>query len=240
LAFLATGYPYRDLNMVASEKQKNINPSTDMTFYIVGRKRLQNDLIASCLKRDCGGECFVVEDIGQVLVGAQKDFIKQRLVLYCCDGKDLKDVLAEIEDYTQKKPASNRVVLFNVPSDWKFKKKFVSNGIQGFFYERDPLDIFLKGVGAVLDGKLWLSRDIMTRFILEDTDKDKFLRKDSDNLTERQTEIIALIAVGATNDEIADRLCISPHTVKTHLYRIFKKINVPNRVQAALWAAKNL
>jgi DNA-binding CsgD family transcriptional regulator len=49
-----------------------------------------------------------------------------------------------------------------------------------------------------------------------------------------------MIAVGATNDEIADKLFISPHTVKTHLYRIFKKINVPNRVQAALWAAKNL
>ena len=57
---------------------------------------------------------------------------------------------------------------------------------------------------------------------------------------ERQIEILAMVAVGATNDEIADKLCISPHTVKTHLYRIFKKINVPNRVQAALWAAKNL
>ena len=110
----------------------------------------------------------------------------------------------------------------------------------GFFYEHDPLDIFLKGIGAVLDGKLWLSRDIMTRFILEGTGKDKSLKKDSDKLTERQIEILALTAVGATNDEIADKLCISHHTVKTHLYKIFRKINVPNRVQASLWAAKNL
>ncbi len=59
-------------------------------------------------------------------------------------------------------------------------------------------------------------------------------------LTSRQTEILALVSVGATNDEIADKLYLSPHTVKTHLYNIFKKINVPNRLQAALWAAKNL
>jgi len=49
-----------------------------------------------------------------------------------------------------------------------------------------------------------------------------------------------MVAVGATNDEISDKLCISPHTVKAHLYRIFRKINVPNRVQASLWAAQNL
>ena len=79
-----------------------------------------------------------------------------------------------------------------------------------------------------------------TKCIFEGSDKDKSSKSSSENLTERQTEILALVVIGATNDEIADRLCISPHTVKTHLYSIFKKINVPNRVQAALWAAKNL
>jgi LuxR family transcriptional regulator of csgAB operon len=60
------------------------------------------------------------------------------------------------------------------------------------------------------------------------------------NLTPRKLEILALISTGYTNDEIAEKLLISPHTVKTHLYNIFKKIKVPNRLQAALWAAKNL
>jgi LuxR family transcriptional regulator, positive regulator of biofilm formation len=48
------------------------------------------------------------------------------------------------------------------------------------------------------------------------------------------------VGSGAQNDEIAEKLFISPHTVKTHLYHIFKKISVPNRLQAALWVAKNL
>ena len=98
----------------------------------------------------------------------------------------------------------------------------------------------MKGVQAILDGKLWLSREMMTKCIFESTDKDKSSINPVGNLTERQTEILAMVAVGSTNEEIADKLCISPHTVKSHLYKIFKKINVPNRVQASLWAAKNL
>ena len=48
-----------------------------------------------------------------------------------------------------------------------------------------------------------------------------------------------MIAAGAGNDEIAEGLYISIHTVKTHIYNIYNKIKVPNRIQAALWAAKN-
>ena len=59
-------------------------------------------------------------------------------------------------------------------------------------------------------------------------------------LTPRELEILALVSIGANNEAIAEKLFVSPHTVKTHLYHIFKKINVPSRLQAALWAAKHL
>jgi hypothetical protein len=57
-------------------------------------------------------------------------------------------------------------VLFNVPTSLDFNRKLVVEGIQGFFYEHDPLDNFIKGVLSVIDGNLWLSRDIMTRCVL--------------------------------------------------------------------------
>jgi DNA-binding CsgD family transcriptional regulator len=59
-------------------------------------------------------------------------------------------------------------------------------------------------------------------------------------LTHREKEVLFLIASGISNSELADKLHISRNTVKTHLYNIYNKIRVPNRLQAALWAAKHL
>jgi DNA-binding CsgD family transcriptional regulator len=49
-----------------------------------------------------------------------------------------------------------------------------------------------------------------------------------------------MVAAGYSNSKIGTELFISPHTVKTHLYSVYKKINVPSRLQAGLWAIKNL
>lgn len=214
--------------------------ATGKIIYIVGPRKLQNDAIASCLKRETGVECFLLEHIEHIPQQDLKDHPLQRLVLFDCHRKDLKRILAELRPYLREKQFTNHAVLFNVPRDQGIEGQCVLEGIQGFFYEQDSLGLFLKGVRAVCEGELWLSREIMTKCILEGTHREKASKKGNAILTRRQIEILALVAVGATNDGIADKLCVSPHTVKTHLYNIFKKINVPNRMQAALWAAKNL
>jgi two-component system nitrate/nitrite response regulator NarL len=59
-------------------------------------------------------------------------------------------------------------------------------------------------------------------------------------LSQREIETLTLVAAGHTDLEIADRLGIHCDTVQNHLLDIFKKINAPNRLQAAFWVAKNL
>ena len=80
----------------------------------------------------------------------------------------------------------------------------------------------------------------MTRCVLENEGKDSPSKRSSLVLSPRQVEILAHVAVGFKSQEIADKLCISPHTVNTHLHNLCKKINAPNRLQAILWATKNL
>jgi LuxR family transcriptional regulator of csgAB operon len=223
-----------------SKNQKSSDASPGNVVYIVGPRKLQNEAIASCLERETGDQCFVLGDINHIPPDDPKDSGLQRLVLLDCQGKDKKRLLAELRPYLSQRGFSNHIALFNVSRDQEIEQSCVPEGIRGFFYEKDPLDRFLKGVRAVLEGELWLSREIMTKCILEGTDEPSSSRSGSEILTQRQIQVLAQVAVGASNDEIADMLYLSPHTVKTHLYNIFRKINVPNRLQAALWAAKNL
>jgi LuxR family transcriptional regulator, positive regulator of biofilm formation len=220
------------------EKKKSRAFTNGMRCYIVGKRSIGNELIATYLKRIIGNDCFVLEDIHNIPKGKSKNNSRRKLIFWDCRTKDLNNLFVELKIYNTLNPLENHIILFNVSNSMAVNKKFVMEGIRGCFYEHDSLDHFVKGVETVMEGKLWLSREMMTRYIFEESYTSS--KSTAVDLTERQTEILALIAVGATNEEIAGTLCISHYTVKTHIYKIFKKINVPNRVQASLWAAKNL
>ena len=216
----------------------------DKSIYIIGPRRLQNELLALFLERETGAKCIECKDLSHIQAindndedsGDQSNLI----LLVDCREKDPENPLNEFESVEENTLPAHFLALFNVNPALGIEKRSLRQGIRGFFYENDPLELFPKGLRAIFDGELWASREIMTRFVLEDKGEDIVHRQDVTILTPREIEIVSMVAAGAKNEDIADKLCISPHTVKTHIYNIFKKIDVPNRLQAALWAAKHL
>jgi len=81
---------------------------------------------------------------------------------------------------------------------------------------------------------------MMEGWLLEGASRRSLPSRENTALKPREAEILTMVAVGHTKDEIADKFCISPKTVKAHLYNTFKKLNVTSRLQATLWTAENL
>jgi DNA-binding NarL/FixJ family response regulator len=119
-------------------------------------------------------------------------------------------------------------------------------GAKGFLSSTAPSGILIKAVRACYAGEIWASRKFAGR-IMDDMGEEKLfagagksVQEIPGRLTRQELKVITLIASGFRNAEIGKNLFISENTVKTHINRLFKKINVKNRLQAALWAAKHL
>ena len=133
----------------------------------------------------------------------------------------------------------------NYPSDLLFMFN-----IKGVFYKDTPIKQLVRGINAIFNGEYWLPRCLLARYLenlhshhrqninFDQSDlaggEPKILQAHS-CLTKRESQIIELISNGRTNNDIANHLSISSHTVKTHIYNAFKKINTHNRVEAANW-----
>ncbi|MFZ5595963.1 MAG: response regulator [Bacillota bacterium] len=97
----------------------------------------------------------------------------------------------------------------------------------------------IKGVAA---GNSYIPPRLLARVLQEINrmpDKTPSRNCDDDQLTPREIEVLQHVARGDSNKTIASKLFISEKTVKNHLYRIFQKLNVEDRTQAALYAIKN-
>jgi len=208
-------------------------------IYILGPIQLQNSLMASFLERATGAKCFSVEAISGLGKSDDGDFQERKLVLWDCFGKNMQEFFLEYNANAKRISFLDSVALFNLSQGLGIEERIMPLGVHGFFYREDSLEKVAKGVKTIFKGELWVSRSIMSRYIKKGNNERSLLKEGNTILTAREAEILAMVASGATNEQIAEKLFVSRHTVKTHLYNIFKKINVPNRLQAVLWAAKN-
>jgi DNA-binding CsgD family transcriptional regulator len=208
---------------------------TEAHINIFGPLKLQNELVCEFLERSTGLKCAYGDDPIPTISDIKTK--KNSLILWDCIDTDPANLWASLD---VRVISQSLFAIFNFSRDLVIYRQAISLGVRGIFFVNENPEVFTKGVLAILNGELWFSRDILAKCLLETGNSTKLLKDSKPRISSREREILVKIASGSANSKIAKELCISPHTVKTHLYNIYKKIDAPNRLQAALWAIKNL
>ncbi len=210
----------------------------DKHVHLVATRAVQNTCFLSFLNEQMRASLHTSLEEAFSLVALDPE--TTALVLIDVNYIGLDRVLEELSGL--QFPDSVSCALLNVNRDAPWGAECVLHGIRGLFFEDDSLELLRRGISAMLEGSVWISRETLLAAAVHPHQGRNGDQPYSalEQLTRREKEILGLICIGATNQEIADKLFISTNTVKTHIYKIYKKIDVPNRMQAALWGAKNL
>lgn len=144
------------------------------------------------------------------------------------------DVLEEIK----KQNLDVKVLILTVHDEVEYLLKAVDIGVDGYILKESESVELKKAISHVVNGESYIQPKLIpllnNRLMARDKDKEKI-----EMLTRREKEVLIQIANGMINKEIANALRISERTVKNHISNIFKKIDVSDRTQAAVFAIKN-
>lgn len=134
-----------------------------------------------------------------------------------------------------KSPATRVLLLLDEPLQDEELISGIKSGSRGYVTMSDAPAVIAKAVKAVMQGEIWAERRILAKAISRPMLLPETLQSHIPGLpplTNREMEMLTLVLQGASNKEIAENSSISERTVKTHLYRIYKKLKVKSRTKA--------
>lgn len=110
-------------------------------------------------------------------------------------------------------------------------------GARGFLSKRSAKECLMDAIRAVASGEAWMDRRLTAR-IVEELQRGPAPERPDAALTERERAVLQNVGLGLTNQQIAENLFLSRHTVKLHVSNILHKLGLMNRVEAALFAQR--
>ena len=144
------------------------------------------------------------------------------------------EVLKEL----RKRKSDVKVIFLTNHDEIEYINYIMENGANGYLIKDVDSSELFDAVYSVVRGDRYIQKNIESKFNsykeLLNSDRNKIVQ-----LTTRELEVLKKVTVGMLNKEIATNLNISERTVKNHIFSIFKKIEVTDRTQAAIFSIRN-
>ncbi len=180
----------------------------------------------------------LVEVVGEAATGQEAVQLVEQLHpeivlmdIYMPDGDGLQAMRA----IQARFPTTKVVILTSSESD-EHLYQAVQYGAAGYLLKDLDADELFDLIGGVMRGEAALTREMASRLLKNVAKRSTDPDQGEQALTERELAVLRLVAVGATNQEIADKLNISLNTAKSHIRSILDKLQLENRTQAANYA----
>lgn len=149
----------------------------------------------------------------------------------------LKNGIEVLEELKVSKP-DLKILILTVHGEVEYLIKAIDIGADGYIMKDSESSELKRAINEILSGEKYIQPSLIpmlnNKLANRDIDKDKL-----NSLTSRELEVLVQVANGMFNKEIAINLNISERTVKNHISNIFKKIDVSDRTQAAVFAIRN-
>lgn len=161
---------------------------------------------------------------------------KPNIVLLDIDMPDMNGIEALRVIKEQKMIC--KVIMLTRHNEIDYLMKALEIGCDGYILKESSFETLLKAIFKVYSGNNYIEPNLMP-LLNANLEEKSNVKKRISELTKREIDVLKMIASGAFNKEIASTLNISERTVKNHISNIFKKIQVSDRTQAAVFAIKN-
>ena len=144
----------------------------------------------------------------------------------------------EVLEYIKQNKIPVKVLILTVHNEVEYLLKAVDIGIDGYLLKDSSYDELKEAIDVVISGNTYIQPSLLPA--LNESMEDYALDKEKiEWLTKRELDVLRLISKGCSNKKISDELTISERTVKNHISHIFRKIDVEDRTQAAVFAIQN-
>ena len=148
------------------------------------------------------------------------------LVVLCANGED---VASEVRNLQAQVPEAPVLVLGLQEVQLPLARAALQAGARGFIHAQMPPQQIVRALEVALEGKVVLPRELLKALVEEEQSSTENLSR----LSPKQREILAMVAEGLSNAQIARRSFLSKSTIKQHLRAAYKVLGVKNRTEAA-------